>query len=437
MSFSDHIGGRLRPLALAAAGLALSFAVMAAPARATNLVGTFSGNAYATYANVTVGPLAVGLGASAYIPCPCQGSNGVVLSNDIAALSVGTGGSVLKFGAATSTTVSSKTTSTATVTDTSTIAGINLLGGLITADAIKAVATVSATASTITPSFAGSNFVNLKVAGQPIDVNVAPNTTINLAGLGTVTLKKVVSGASSSSGTMKVEMISIAIGSANSFGLPVGVTVVVGHALSGFSRVQPLVVVGGQAYGAYANAAVGSLLQLKVGQPALVSIPCLGTNGKILTNNVAGVTVAGILTLGASSTTAFGGTNGGTEIARTSAQVAGISLLGGLVGATAITAVAEETVAHGVRTRSTAGTQFADLKVLGIVLPINIAPNTTLDLPLIGKVVLNEQIIPTTGGKTIVNGIHIYVTSINLLGLPIGSEILVAHADAFAFTFPT
>ena len=431
---------QFRRLTAAIVGVGLATVGGAASAQASNLPGTFSGNAYASYANVTAGPLAVGLGQSAYIPCPCQGTGGKVVSNSIAELAVGTGGAVLKLGAAVSSTKTTKTSGTAEVTDTSQITGVKLLGDLITADAITAVADVSATASKITPSAAGSGFVNLKVAGQSINVNVAPNTVISLVGLGKVTLRKTVSSSSASSGSMKVEMISIAVNSANSYGLPVGVTVVVGHALSGFNRTQPTAVVGGQAYGASANVTVGSVLRAKIGQPALVTIPCLGTGGKILTNNVNATSVAGLLSLGASTTTAFGGdqTSGQTtvRVARTTTTVAGVSLLGGLIGATAITSVAQETVTGSVRSRSTSGTSFADLKVLGLSLPVHVTPNTTINLPLLGKVVVNEQIVPTSGGKTIVNGLHITVTTANLLGLPVGSEIVVGHADAYAFAFP-
>lgn len=427
---------RVHPARAALLGLAITLGAGTASARAGNLPGSFSGNAYASYANVTAGPLAVGLGQSAYIPCPCQGTAGKVVSNSIAQLAVGTAGGVLKLGAAVSSTKTTKTTSTAEVTDISQITGINLLGGLITADAITAVADVTATSGAISPSAAASTFLNLKVAGLTINANVAPNTVVNLPGLGSLTLRKTVSSHSASSGSMKVEMLSLVVGSSNSYGLPVGVTLVVGHALSGFNRVQPVAVVAGQAYGASAKAVAGSTLSAKLGQVALVTIPCLGTNSKILTNNVNDTSVSGLVSLGASTTTAFGGSQNGGQVARTTATVAGVKLLGGLIGATAITAVAQETVVGGVRTRSTNGTSFADLKVLGLSLPINVTPNTTVTLPLLGRVVLNEQIVPTSGGKTIVNGLHIYVSSVNLLGLPVGTEIVVAHADASAFAFP-
>ena len=416
------------------AGFGAAIIGASAPARAAGLIGSFAGNAYATYADVSVGPLKVGLGKSAYIPCPCQGTAGKPLTNDIASLSVG---SVLSVGAATSTILTNKTSSTATITDSSQIAGVSLLGGLITADALTAVANVLATETTLTTTTTGTSFVNLKIGGQPIDVNVAQNTTISLPGIGSVTLRKTVFSKTTTRALSRLDLISIKVDTANSFGLPVGVTVSVGHAESTFQRTQPVAVTGGQAWGASANAAIGSSLQTQLGQVALVTIPCLGTDGKIVTNNVNSTSLTGVLSLGSSTTTAFGGDQSGSRIAQTTAQVAGIKLLGGLIGATAITSVATETIKGRVRTRSTAGTSFASLKVLGLALPINVAANTTITLPLLGRVIVNEQIIPTSGGKTIVNGLHLFVTSANLLGLKVGTELLVAHAEAVAFPFPS
>jgi hypothetical protein len=47
-------------------------------------------------------------------------------------------------------------------------------------------------------------------------------------------------------------------------------------------------------------------------------------------------------------------------------------------------------------------------------------------------VILNEQIIPTTtSGYPQVNGIHIKVSTLGSLKLPVNSEIIVAHAHAY------
>jgi hypothetical protein len=138
---------------------------------------------------------------------------------------------------------------------------------------------------------------------------------------------------------------------------------------------------------------------------------------------------------GTGVTTAFGGPNGsGGTIARTTARVENASLLGGLISFTAITAAAEDQFNGGLHVRSAAGTQILGLRVLGLPVAASVAPNTRINLPLLGYVIVNERIFPAAAanGQTQVNGLHIFVNTANPLGLPVGSEIVVAHADANA-----
>ena len=106
-------------------------------------------------------------------------------------LQAGDNGKVLKATATLSTVFTQKTATTARIQDTSTITGLNLFNGLITATTIKAVANVAATASSITADPNGSTFANLKIVGNAISANVAPNTVIACRAWVQVTLKKV------------------------------------------------------------------------------------------------------------------------------------------------------------------------------------------------------------------------------------------------------
>ena len=425
-----------RCLAGAILGFALTFAAGGSGLQAADLAGSFRGNAFATFANAEAGPVAAQLGRSAYQPCPCRGTNGEVLSNTINDLQAGDNGKVLKATATLSTVFTQKTATTATIQDTSTITGLNLLDGLITATTVKAVANVAATASSITADPNGSIFANLKIAGNAISANVAPNTVIALPGLGSVTLKKVRrSGGFTSLGRIVVQMLVVDIAQSNSLGLPVGVQIVVASATSAFSRTQPTAVVGGQAYATLANAKIGNGLQNRIGKAALVTIGCEGTDGETRSNNISSFSVGSLLTLGNSVTTAFGGPQNGGTVAKTTATIENVSLLGGLIAATTIKAVAQETFKNGTRTRSTAGSGFVGLKIGPLVVPINVPPNTELPLIGLGKVIINEQIIPTSGGRTRVNGLRIVINRLNLLGLPVGSEIVIAHAEASAARF--
>ena len=61
------------------------------------------------------------------------------------------------------------------------------------------------------------------------------------------------------------------------------------------------------------------------------------------------------------------------------------------------------------------------------------SPNTQIDLPF-GYVVINEQKIPAAAKKGVmsVNGLRMVITAANVLGLPVGSQITLAHAEATA-----
>ena len=402
-------------------------------ARADDLTGSFRGKAYATYANATAGDISVELGRSALQPCPCGGTDGKVRANTVTNLKAGDDGRVLSADVTRSTVYTQKTTDTATITDTSTISGLSMFDGLITATTVKAVATVNATATTMDGSGTGSTLVGLKINGAAISANVANNTVIPLPGLGKVTLKKKgKNGNYTDLGGVTVQMLSITIDQTNVFNLPVGAQITVGYASAQFSRVQPTVVVGGQAYGTYANTTIGDDLVNQIGKAALITMGCEGTNGQTLSNNVATLEVGSLVSLDNIVSTAFGGPDSGGTTARTTSTVEGVNLLGGLIKASTISAVAQETYQGGVRSRSTIGSGFAGLKVGGVSIAINTPPNTSLTLLGLGHVIINEQVLPTGTGRTVVNGLHIFVTTANLLGLPVGSEIIIAHAEATA-----
>jgi hypothetical protein len=404
--------------------------------QAADLPGSFRGSAFATFANAAAGPVAAQLGRSAYQPCPCRGTNGQVLSNTVNSLQAGENGKVLKADATLSTVFTEKTATTARIQDTSTITGLNLFNGLITATTIKAVANVTATASTMSANPDGSTFVNLRINGNLINADVGANTVISLPGLGQVTLKKVTrSGNFTSLGRIVVQMLTVDVSQSNSFGLPVGVRITIAYANSAFSRTQPAAVVSGQAYATLATAQIGNSLQNRIGKAAFVVMGCEGTNGQTLTNNISSFSVGSLLALGNSVSTAFGGPQNGGTVARTTSTIENASLLGGLITATTIKAVAQETFKNGTRTRSTTGSGFVALRIGSLVVPINTPPNTELPLVGLGRVIINEQIIPISGGRTQVNGLHIFITTSNLLGLAVGSEIIIAHADAAATRF--
>jgi hypothetical protein len=408
---------------------------------ATLLKGSFRGQAYATFANAEAGPVATQLGRSAFQPCPCNGTGGKTLSNTVDSVETSDNGRTLRANATLSTVFTEKTASSARVMNTSRVAGLNALDGAITADAIKAVANTSANATMINSTPTGSEFVNLRIAGQPIQADVAPNTRVNLPDLGYVLLKSVKkSGDGQSLSKITVDMLTVVVTKTNSFGLPVGSRIVVAHAVSGYSRSEPNVIVGGQAYAATALTTTDAFKN-RVGKAAFVVIGCEGTNGKTRTNNVNTLDVAGVLSSGTGVTTAFGGPTSTGTVAKTTARVQNVKLLdnpmGNLITADAITAVAKDTFRNGQRFSSAQGSKFVALKVAGVMVPVDAEPNTRIDLPGVGYVIVNEQKLPASGStaRTQVNGLHVFITKTNTLGVPVGTQIIVAHADSTAVRF--
>ena len=259
--------------------------------------------------------------------------------------------------------------------------------------------------------------MNLVIGGNPISANPTPGTTIALAGVGSVVLNKVtITGNNAKSKNITVDMLTIEVAPGNLVGLPLGAKIVVAHATSGFVRNVLPAFVGGQAYAAAANSTVGSVIQNKIGKAALVTIGCDGTGGVTKTNNIEAINASPVLSIGTGVTTAFGGIDGSGTIARTTAKIENAGLikvpvLGALVHFTAITVVAEDKYNGSLHTRSTAGTQFTGLKIAGVNLPINVAPNFRVDVPLFGYVIVNEQTIPAADKKGImvVNGLKIVI----------------------------
>jgi hypothetical protein len=76
-----------------------------------------------------------------------------------------------------------------------TVARVNLLGGMITAKAVRAQAIARLAKGKLSASDSGSSFLGLKIAGKRYSNNPAPNTKIDLLGIGTLWLNRVVPSA--------------------------------------------------------------------------------------------------------------------------------------------------------------------------------------------------------------------------------------------------
>lgn len=386
-------------------------------AASTSFPGHVGGNAYAGYVKIPAGIAQVSVGPLFPVGLGC-GVTATTVSASGATLNLG---ATAKGGATGDSVTTTRSTTSAGVQSNADTAGLNLLSGLITADAVHSVASTTANSSGAT-STGSATFVNLVVAGVHVAASPTHNTKITLAGVGTVVLNEI-SGPVNKATESHITVIAldIRVTLANTLGLPVGAQVILGYATSSYQSTNSDSVLSSSSYGLYASGLSGGVTS---GPWASATTPCTGGN---TTNSVANTKLTGVLQTGTITDTATGNIGVSSTTASASSTVQGISLLGGLITGDAVTATAS--VDSGAVT-ATGTMTLTNLKVLG--LPVSLTPkaNLTIVLPGIGKVVINEQSLhpSATAASATENAIDVYVTQTNLLGIPTGARIIVGHA---------
>ena len=132
-------------------------------------------------------------------------------------------------GGVASTTAKSTDSATATnATTSATIADVNLLGGVVTADAVTAKASTTRKGTSLYRSSAGTSIANLEINGNPVTITIKPNTRINIAGVGTLYLRRSIWNSTG----FEVYALQLVLSTAQG-GLPAGAVVTAGYAQSG------------------------------------------------------------------------------------------------------------------------------------------------------------------------------------------------------------
>lgn len=137
---------------------------------------------------VTVGSLAAS-GPTAYVAMPCGGTGGAVSKNKVLGLTLP---GLAKVDSIASTGQSLEGPGTTTAVFSNAVAGVNLLDGAVTADAITVKASTTRSVDGLSSSNDGTSVVGLKVLGTPVDVTSKDNRVIQVAGIGTLTVRKTV-----------------------------------------------------------------------------------------------------------------------------------------------------------------------------------------------------------------------------------------------------
>jgi hypothetical protein len=148
------------------------------------------------------------------------------------------------------------------------------------------------------------------------------------------------------------------------------------------------------------------------------------------TNDAAGVTVTGLLNLGAVTTSAKSTAIPGGYQVRSESETANVSALGGAITADAIDTVSIARVVDGVASTEV-HTTFVNLKVGTVNVPIHVGPNTIIRIPNIATVGLNFQMAAATGNQGFTIGIGAYVSLLKPAGNSgAGASVSIAPTTA-------
>src|SRR6266581_871043 len=366
-------------------------------------------------------------------------------------------GGILKANvlSASSTSTVDSTTNTATDTGVAESAGVNLVSGLVTADVVRGVATAQASGFNSSFSSAGSAFKNLVVNGVQMN-NVNPNTTVTLPALdfGAGSFVELFEEIGSSSqpppgqltgGTyaanLTVNMIRVHITRLALTGDAVDVVVSQAQAHADFPQPAGCPALVGTVSGdaTVVNEQTNpSELPVVVG---FVSIPPQGGHDHQDLDQLSTSVVSGGTSVSDSAGTVVSSSSNSSSFAKAqnvcALPVAGVCT----VFASAITSQANSVSGGGKSSSDPQGTSLLGLSVGGMSVSDNPPPNTTILLPGIGSVTLNEQTcdgggaLPcsgTTSSGIWVRAIHVIVDNPNALGVPQGADVIVgeAHADS-------
>jgi hypothetical protein len=377
---------------------------------------SYAGNAFGTEVNVAS---TVESGRSALSTLGCTDETGIIHTNSVA--SVGLPG-ILTTGTVTTSAASETISGGVASTSSATTQGASLLGGLVAATTIQSVSTTSRASATKTysTSAAGTEFLDLSVAGIPISGTPAPNTKITLPGVGYVELNQQTSAIHSGSAHLSVIGIHVYVTLSTPLA-PVGTQIIVSEANSSLGG--PVTgLLGGLAYGASANVANTVIAGEEFPEP----LGCLGTHGVTRTNTGVAVTIPGLLTTGTVADTAEGTDNSKSVAGEVSSTVQGLNLLAGTVEATAVNS---DVTANGNPPTLANNSTFVGLTVAGFPgITDTPAPNTKINLAGLGTLWLNRQ--QENAHRITVIAIQLVVkVPSNPLGIAPGTVVNIAYAS--------
>jgi hypothetical protein len=304
-------------------------------------------------------------------------------------------------------------------------ASITLLSGLISAQDIKAVSTTTLTNGAFQVSSAGSTFSNLVILGHVYNGSVPANTTINLPLVGYVVLNEQTSNIQTSMANLTVNMIHVHVTVANILGLRVGTEIVVSNATSGMLNVFAPAIMSSQSFG---TEVLGPLLNSAPTAPVMT--PCLGTNGSVITNTLAGLNLPPILNSGTVTNTGETKLTIPMSSGRSTSTVQGLNLLNGLITANIMTAQVVASANDTYLVTSNGTDSFLGISVTGHPEIVDSVPyNTSVSLAGLGTLYLKRIINTNPPTHSLeVRSLELVINQNNSYGLPIGLDVIVGDA---------
>ena len=183
--------------------------------------------------------------------------------------------------------------------------------------------------------------------------------------------------------------------------------------------------VSGQAIGIAATTPSGSLIP--------TPLATLAAGGGMSNTEIAAVSVPGVLTAQDVAATTTGVVGENASSAQSLVSASNVNVLNGIVSARQLIVLASS-ASNGQQATSKGSSTIVDLVVNGVPMGVvSPAPNTTIDVPTVGTVVLNEQV--TTGGGITDRGMNVTMIHVilknSLTGATTG-DIVVGRASSYA-----
>ena len=393
-------------------------AAPAPAAQAADTVYSFAARTGGTYVKVFDGTVNSDFTAASSVT---GGPDSVAAKNSTAAVTVR---KLLRVGAVETETKATVGTTGTRLDSFARTANVDLLNGLITVDAVETNVSTVARPDGTASSTGDTKLLGIEIVGVDLPVRIPKNYAVTIPGLASITLNVHMHGKIDTTVATQAWAIGVTLLKPRA-GYKAGVTVLVNPVNQYLSEAEPATgaKIRGQAYGTRVQAHVGDEIQVVSDPTALVNVPYGSSHGKTLQNQTLGVNVPGLLNTGVVTSTSYSTKDDmGNAVIRNTNETAGLNLLGGLIKADVIKVMAFGKMQDGKWTSRMRMTTV-NLVIAGNQIPINVGPNTIIDVAGLGEVAINlQQKNPNGAPQNRIYGIRITLDTARA-GLPIGAVI--------------